>query len=179
MLIGLAKGIGKKALTVGIDCTIPVVGHCCPASYRQKNKKRAMKSYDFMALFIFDQPFLIDGRQKRLCGAGHFIYPLGEAGNLTGCIPLVNGSLTGGPGNYRSSFPQGILCNIRCPGNHCFIEFADDCFHFCPVYLVAQTACLSLTVSLFSGFMICHVGIPPVIIVSLRIDELYIFSTHQ
>ncbi len=133
-----------------------------------------MKSYDSMALLHSLTTVLQQRQQNNLRSSGHFIYTLSESRNFSRCIPLMNSTLARSLGYNRSSFLQNVFCNICCSSNHGFIEFANDCFHFGFIHLVAQTARLSLTVSLFSGFMICHV-LPPVIIVSLRLDELNIF----
>jgi len=77
----------------------------------------------------------------------------------------------------RGSFPQNVLGGIYRSGNDSLVELANHGFHFGFVHFVAQSASLSLTISLFSGFMICHVGVPPVIIPSLSRDESSLFNT--
>jgi hypothetical protein len=124
----------------------------------KKNKKRAMKSQDFMALFQPTPTVSEETVMNRSGSSDHFIHPLGKAGDLAGCIPLMDRALARRSGNNRSSLPQGVFGCISCSGNNGLIHLADESFHFCFIHFVAQTAGLSLTISLFSGFVICHVA---------------------
>lgn len=133
-----------------------------------------MKSNDSMAPVTVQQP-LGKLATVRLCRRGHLVNALGQTGNLSGGVTFMDGALTGGSGNDGSRFLQRLFGIIHRAANHSFIELVDSCFHFRPVHFVAQTGGLCLTVSLFCGFMICHV-LPPVIFVSLPVDEFYVFE---
>ncbi len=79
----------------------------------------------------------------------------------------MNSSLARCSGDNRGSFLQNVFGLIWSPGNDSRIEFANDGLHFGFIHFIEQTVGLSLPISLFCGFMICHV-LPPVIILSLR-----------
>ena len=157
-----------------MECTIPVAWRFCPASWAQKEqKKEPWNRMISWLLALFDCRCQSTAPSGNLYSRSHFIYPLGEARNFSWGIPLMNSPFTRCSGDNRGSFLQDVFCLIFWTGNDRRIEFANDGLHFGFIHFIDQTVGLSLPVSLFSGFMICHV-LPPVIILSLRWDELYI-----
>ena len=73
----------------------------------ESHKKRAMKSYDFMALYTGESNrrcySMPNTCSHRLRGCLHLIDTFGQMRNLAGCIFLVNSPFSAGLGDNRDS----------------------------------------------------------------------------